>query len=54
MWWGTSNQYPPEVCEMKMKKEKKKNSQVQIFFIPSKENVGGTHKEQRQCIYVKD
>ena len=28
--------------------------QVKKFFIPSKENVGVTHKEQRQCIYVKD
>ena len=29
---------------------------VKKFFIPSKENVGATHKEQRQCtyIYVKD
>ena len=23
-------------------------------FIPSKENVGVTHKEQRQCTYEKD
>ena len=23
-------------------------------YIPSKENVGATHKEQRQCTYVKD
>ena len=29
-------------------------SQVKKFFIPSKENVGATHKEQRQCTYVKD
>ena len=31
-----------------------KSSQVKNFFIPSKENVGATHKEQRQCTYVKD
>ena len=30
------------------------SSQVNFFFIPSKENVGATHKEQRQCTYVKD
>ena len=30
-----------------------KSSQVRKFFIPSKENVGATHKEQR-CTYVKD
>ena len=28
--------------------------QVKKFLIPSKENVGATHKEQRQCTYVKD
>ena len=28
--------------------------QVKKIFIPSKENVGVTHKEQRQCTYVKD
>ena len=27
--------------------------QVKKFFIPSKKNVGATHKEQRQCTYVK-
>ena len=31
-----------------------KSDQVKNFFIPSKENVGATHKEQRQCTYVKD
>ena len=25
--------------------------QVKKFFIPSKKNVGATHKEQRQCTY---
>ena len=29
-------------------------SQVKKFFIPSKENVGATHKEKSQCTYVKD
>ena len=28
--------------------------QVKKIFIPSKENVGVTHKEQRQCTYEKD
>ena len=28
--------------------------QVKKFFIPSKENVGATHKEQRQGTYIKD
>ena len=27
---------------------------VKKFFIPSKENVGATHKEQRQCTDVTD
>ena len=27
---------------------------VKKFFIHSKENVDATHKEQRQCTYVKD
>ena len=31
-----------------------RNSQVNNYFISSKENVGATHKEQRQCTYVKD
>ena len=31
-----------------------KSSQVKNFFIPPKENVGATHKEQRQCTHVKD
>ena len=31
-----------------------KSSQVKNFFIPLKENVGATHKEQRQCTYVRD
>ena len=26
--------------------------QVKKFFIPSKKNVGATHKEQRQCTYI--
>ena len=30
------------------------SGQIKKFFIPSKENVGATHKEERQCIYVKD
>ena len=25
---------------------------VKKFFIPSKENVGATHREQRQCTYI--
>ena len=28
--------------------------QVTKFCIPSKEKMGTTHKEQRQCTYVKD
>ena len=28
--------------------------QVKNFFVLSKENVGATHKEQRQGTYVKD
>ena len=31
-----------------------KSNQIKKFFIPSKENVGATHKEQRQCTYLKD
>ena len=27
--------------------------QVKKFFFPSKENVGATDKEQRQCTHVK-
>ena len=26
--------------------------QVKKFFIPSKENVGATRREQRQCTYI--
>ena len=32
----------------------KSSRQVNKFFVPSKENVGAAHKEQRQCTYVKD
>ena len=31
-----------------------KSSQFRKFFIPSKENGGATHKEQKQCRYVND
>ena len=34
----------PFLCQVKSSQE----------IIPSKENVGATHKEQRQCTYVKD
>ena len=48
MWWSHS------VTVILVYWVSDSNSQVRKFFIPSKENVAATHKEQRQCTYVKD
>ena len=50
-----NQKYKTEVGKIPTQKGRNnKSSQVKKFFIPSKENVGATHKEQRQCTYVKD